>query len=1409
MSEYLRVTPTSEELDPSGIPRLLESLHKLTREESGLGSRLNPLSSSTPPRFEFLALSDGDDAPVEFYYGADDALDTVEERLQSIYPTTFDIERVDLDVEERLVQPTEYSREEFVDAYQQGALQYEFGEDEQYELTDEGEAEAADVDVTADSVVSVGETALELAVADNAPVEKPSVTEDGTILARPATETVSPYGVRWQGAATRKKDWMTSLTPFTDGEDEESLSAVNQPGAALASLIDHVNDATEPLAFQVVFERRESWQSDAELRKEDLIDGRDTWAQRIIGDLLEFEEYERDERELSDIVERRLNAIEATNPQRSFTVNVRAVGVPTSDTGKDSLDERLSSLAPVFDPLDGPFYDVEAERVRESGFREAKKEKNARKALQRLLNRDIVTGRWKNRPDFVLSGRELAHFLLVPSAEQLSIEGSRGTRAEQQSRNPLSRPDPDLMSEFREGMAVGYALDETGEPENEPVRIPPSLLPTHYGRFGTTGAGKSKAQINELLSLYANTEGPSILIEPKGDGMTENYMRAHAARFGIDDLEENVIHFSIPEDLPGFSFFNIQPALENGVRREDAIQKKADHYEEILKLVMGQDRYERATVAPGLIKTLIKALFDAEHGRENGQYRESADYFAHRQLENALDQLWEAGPPQPDLGAAPQSTDEAVTRSLRRQLQADKTTFSNIMGGVSNRLGMVSDDANLRRIFNNTEPQFDFRDLLDEDTVILFDLGDLREDAARIMTGVILTNLEAALQEENQDAETRPEDYVVNLLIDEAASVAVSDVMNNLLEQGRSFRLSVGLSMQFPEQMKAEGGRRAYLNVLNNIGSPLVGKISVDRELAQAMAHEEMDPEDFANRIRSLPRGEWIANLPSPVFGETGPYPFSLAPLPIPKGHPESDQPLTSDEEARFEEALTRIHTHVNDTYGVTEDATPTTQTPEELGDVLDVADGELDVALAKVVRSVQLRTNRREANDWVAVETVDDELRRLFEDADADAPTYDELASLRQRSRFLETTVDMDTDELVIRLTDDGEDIATPDTGSVQSAGSQKHDTALEQIEQELTAEGFTISILTQDGSEKPDARATHPDFEDAFAIEVETTTPENPAKVLVNLRKAQDEGEFPLFVVRPGSSQTEWAERIEQILNPPVRELSAGETRYYTTDENLTFNGGATEDGGVTAVRPVEDTNSTQTAWCEESGKLVLRTTADAEILSVDSLTDLSKGRMPATYSYDPAAEEYIVYEEGTRHIYESKQAFEANWARIKRPFVPRDDLAVADAEEMEYAIIILPRDGSATVYSEGRTYPIDTLQEVIESQDSPENQLMALQSLSQPDIEEIADDPDAVVGQFAAQCLSEAPDERVTAGDVYTAYEQWAENHGIEPDSKSWFARRLNKQLSLERTTDRRGGNQVRYYEGIKLTKRGGAD
>jgi hypothetical protein len=232
------------------------------------------------------------------------------------------------------------------------------------------------------------------------------------------------------------------------------------------------------------------------------------------------------------------------------------------------------------------------------------------------------------------------------------------------------------------------------------------------------------------------------------------------------------------------------------------------------------------------------------------------------------------------------------------------------MDAVGNRLDKLNEDAHLRRIFSHVPERnedgeyannrFDFRDFLDADVTILFDLGDLRPEAQRAITLLLLSNLWDAVQGRRRDGRT---DYekLTNLIIEEAAPVASTTLVSEqLLPQGRSFGLSMGLVMQFPEQVRNRN-ERAYDEVLNNIKTKLIGNISIERDLAESLAHEDLSPTDLRNRINTLPSGEWIAQLPSPSFGETGPAPFSLKPLPIAPGHPESDQPLTGPQEEHFE----------------------------------------------------------------------------------------------------------------------------------------------------------------------------------------------------------------------------------------------------------------------------------------------------------------------------------------------------------------------------------------------------------------------------------------------------------------------------------------------------------------------------
>jgi len=511
------------------------------------------------------------------------------------------------------------------------------------------------------------------------------------------------------------------------------------------------------------------------------------------------------------------------------------------------------------------------------------------------------------------------------------------------------------------------------------------------------------------------------------------------------------------------------------------------------------------------------------------------------------------------------------------------------------------------------------------------------------------------------------------------------------------------------------------------------------------------------------------------------------------------------------------MHEHISDRHGVpAEPETATTRPPADGHDVLDIASDDLDVAIAKVVRSLQLREGCREKNGWVAVEAVDDELRRLFDDVDADPPSYDALADIRERSRYLDMTVDIDADELRIRLTEAGEEIAMPDTGGVQAAGGSDHDAALRQIEEELTALGFTVSILAQDGSEKPDARASHPDVDDRFAIEVETTTPENPAKVLTNLRKAQEAGDIPLFVVRPGNDETEWAERVDGILTPPVRTLQNGETRFYTTDSNLTFNGGATEEGGVTAVRPAtDDENGGQNIWWRDGDEIVLRDASGTEHIRLQSLGTLSKDRVPAIYSYDHAADEYVVYEHGEQHIYETKSAFEDDWMRVKKPFVPEDELPVPDYTRSTYGIVILHDEAESVVYEDGEKRPLSAITDGSlrpassgsAAADEPPSQT---DQADEPVEEKQEDQSPPSFESFVDDYLIEDADEAVPKDEVFGLYNDWAEAHGIEdPLNKSWFTRKLNTHIEVDSTKKRIDGEPVRHYTGIRIRSEEGSE
>ena len=864
---YIRIEPAHERVTPSDIISRLAGLRKL---KSGWKVKYDPRKNA--PTFEFLALTQGNQTPVRFYLGATDEslLSTIRSELNTAYPASYNLSEEELVLPEELLGPS----------------------------TRESDT-------------------------DEDTVESQSVAD-----ARSELLNRTPIAVRWRGIGTRSGDWMTPLTQYSQLHATDQRTDSASAKAPLATAVERLANASAPTVLQVLFTRYADWESAANTRKENIQTKRDGFVQTTktnVRDMLRgYDEEEiRDRRRGRDAPQigenigqsphapsggkaSRQTLIDQKNPSQTYLVNMRAAGIPPADateTTIGTIESDVDALANAFNHLDGAYYELDGKRLTKglTNIRDP-----AKKELQRLLDRSLKTSpKGRTRPELILNADELANFVAVPSAHALTTEGARGTRGKERLRQPLSLPAPEMLDRLSApGMAIGLPLKDRNQPLDDAVYVHISTLVTHYIRAASTGSGKSKSVQNDMLTLSEHVGGPTVLLESKGDGMVENYLKAHYAKFGTLD---NVYHFDAPDMLPAFSFFDIRPKLAMGRRREDAIQDTVEHFHEVMRLILGTETHDRAFVANEILTFLIKALFDKEYGQ---------DAFS-------LDTLIEAVYQMRHERIVPEicAENSHIERALLQQCQLDEAQFQQSMGGAANRLNKLVELEHLYQIFNHvpewddeaneyTENVFDFRHFLDEDAVILFDIGDLRTDSRNALTMVLLSNLWDAAQgwsDESRTDEGDPmasDEKIANVIIEEAAAVATSElVYEEFLPQGRGFGVSLGLIMQYPDQVNDHSrSNRPYKEILNNVKTKIIGNIEVDDELAKSMAHENLSKQDLSKRIQRLPSGEWIVQLPSPGFGETDPTTFSLAPLPIPEGHPESDEPLAGDARHLFEE---------------------------------------------------------------------------------------------------------------------------------------------------------------------------------------------------------------------------------------------------------------------------------------------------------------------------------------------------------------------------------------------------------------------------------------------------------------------------------------------------------------------------
>ncbi|MDR5657618.1 hypothetical protein RH831_10560 [Halodesulfurarchaeum sp. HSR-GB] len=1101
VDEYIKIVPTEENVTDSQIAQQIKSLRNFKKDIEG-GVLAKRFGKEEPLNIALHAYSEGEDEPVELYFGAEDDMETLDDRLREIYPSSWSVEWVKIDPQKLIHRPVELDLQEFQHHLTHGNLLIDAedfaansvvdkekdeegdgaesdGSNGPLETNDPSSKPASDDETQpvegnytpspeegaagvqafeseaetelpnlADDV-DVESTIYQLDPASNIPqdgtrsnLNRPTLTGDGTVYARLGKDATAFQGVRWFGIPDRKNDWMTTLGPgeshLSDVTGEKETS---EDVTVLNSLFNRMTDMAEPVMVQIIFRAKKDWSKSAEKRKNSIRKGEDTFGQKILSDIAVAREKNSssspsdedssseddsvdysslnmqtgDFGEVSKQQKQRLDRIDAKEPEKTFSVNIRAIsarpilGPLYANRTEEDQQHELRQLSNLLDPLEGRFYNIEGELVlddsgakaTDGGIVSSVKGKISNRQItpldvyDRILDWELLSefdkdpflerlkqGK-KKQPEIVMNAIELSSVFIIPSGDKMSREAYRMTHSTQMDSRPLTPPKPKLLNQFKNGMAIGHPVDQQGSPQDKPVELTEDVLNTHYARFAASGAGKTVATINDILSLHRNIGGPTILIDPKGGDMCPSYLRAHFAQFGT---LQDVHYFKAPENIPAIPFFDIRPLIAGRMDREDAIQHKVDHFHEVMAMIMGED-YERAYVGRMIITYLIKALFDRKtagnkdqtddnaspesggegdneqdadgqatsHSPEDPDNDEKGAYLFDEgpgdeseedpdgeyidedsDMDDLLDQskLYEERERGPDyfgfneLYSAAKamleneeipstSTPDQPEMALERHTEQSDRDFQQTMSAVINRLDKIRENIHIFKMFQlmahwdeendkyvyeheetgDERPVLDFAEFFDEDAVILFDIGDLRNESQRAMTVTIASQLWAQLKANRRrvQGELKEDSPQVNLIIEEAKDVIVSDLFrSDIIPEAREFDLSLGLIMQYPEQAKHETGDKGlYSEIMNDIQAKMFGKIMVEDRVAESITHGVRNETSIRNKIQSLPKGRWIADLPAPTYGMERPSPFSISGLEIPLGHPKHEREMT------------------------------------------------------------------------------------------------------------------------------------------------------------------------------------------------------------------------------------------------------------------------------------------------------------------------------------------------------------------------------------------------------------------------------------------------------------------------------------------------------------------------------------
>lgn len=428
-------------------------------------------------------------------------------------------------------------------------------------------------------------------------------------------------------------------------------------------------------------------------------------------------------------------------------------------------------------------------------------------------------------------------------------------------------PDLETIRPYLDGpLAIGELYDEAAD-GTRPLGVPCDRQRRHVAHIAAAGTGKTVTAQQAVCSNMQATDGIDIVIDPKG-GFADGFLPMAYHELGS---LESVTVITAATEMFRIPLWDLRPfqSAPVDIGRSRLIEIVVDAGMEVLKsAATSSESFEDAGQSLELIRTLLTASF-----------RAGADAVS---VTDLLERLHEVESQTLSLSVS----DSVLGSYLEATTSGDPRTLRAIVGGARRRLSPLIRDELFATAFGSVPDesthQFDFVGALDRDEVVIIDTAGLgathREQIIRLITARAFAA--GRLRQLDQTTDEHP---LANIYLDEAHVLGDSNVLLDLLSEGRAF----GISLYLMSQKLGQFGTEAQGHIATNVGTVLTAQ--ADAAMAQAIGRGPFGEREAEHLVGRIPAGEWLVRL-RPHRGQSVPTPFLISAGSLPSSHPASPE---------------------------------------------------------------------------------------------------------------------------------------------------------------------------------------------------------------------------------------------------------------------------------------------------------------------------------------------------------------------------------------------------------------------------------------------------------------------------------------------------------------------------------------